>query len=103
MVKHEGTDRRERYRLGRECKVLVTGANRKSEVASVQNMTRTGLFFVGFGDYQPGTSVEIILPFEPSAPTNARAQHAEVIRVQEIEGSLRKGVALKLLNIFLKP
>ena len=28
--------------------------------------------------------------------------HAEVVRVEDIGGSMKKGVAIKLLNIFLK-
>ncbi len=100
--KFEGEDRRQRYRLSKETKILVQ-AGKRSELGSIQNMTRTGVFFLAFGDYQPGMNLEVTFPYHPSQPSVERPRHAEVVRVQEIEGSLKKGVAIKLLDMFLKP
>ena len=100
--KFEGTDRRERYRLAKETKILVQSGKR-SEVGSIINMTRNGIFFLAFGDYQPGMGVQVTFPYNPAQSTGERPQHAEVVRVQDQEGSLKKGVAVKLLNMFLKP
>ncbi len=100
--KFEGEDRRQRYRLTKETKILVE-AGKRSEVGSILNMTKTGLFFLAFGDYQRGMNVQVTFPYNPSQPSVERPRHAEVVRVQEIEGSLKKGVAIKLLDMFLKP
>ena len=100
--KFEGPDRRERYRLAKETKILVKGGNR-SEVSTIVNMTRNGIFFLAFGDYQRGMNVEVTFPYNPTQSSGERPQHAEVVRVQDMEGSMKKGVAVKLLNMFLKP
>ena len=90
--KFEGQDRRERYRLSKETKILVQTQN-GSQIGTIENMTRTGIFFLAFGDYQPGMGVEVTFPYDPSKATGQRPLHAEVVRVQDIEGSLKKGVA----------
>ncbi len=99
--KFEGPDRRERYRLSRETKILVRTQS-GSAIGTIENMTRNGIFLLAFGDYQPGMSVEVTFPYDPSKPTGQHPLRAEVVRVQDIDGSLKKGVAVKLLNIFLK-
>lgn len=100
----EGQDRRERYRLIADTKVLVKNKDTESsEIGSLKNMTRTGLFFEGFGDYRPGMTVDVEFPYDPTKPALGRPQFAEVVRVIEVEGSIKKGVAVKLLNLFLKP
>ena len=103
MPKYEGSDRRQRYRVTNEVKILVKVGTQFSQVGSVKNLTRNGIFFEAFGDYHPRMGVEVIFPYDPSKPAMERPQHAEVVRVQEIEGSMKKGVAIKLLSIFLKP
>lgn len=100
--KFEGDDRRQRYRLKAETKILVKSGER-SEVGTIENMTRGGIFFLGFRDYKPGMMLDVVFPYDPTRPTGQRSQHAEVVRVQEIEGSIKKGVAIKLLDMFLKP
>ena len=102
--KYEGTERRQRYRVTNEVKILVKfeGSLQSSQVGSVKNLTRNGIFFEAFGDYQPGMGMQVIFPYDPSKPSMERLMHAEVVRVQEIEGSIKKGVAIKLLSIFLK-
>lgn len=102
--KFEGQDRRERYRVMNETKVLVKVGNLFSQVGTIRNMTRTGIFFEAFGEYQPGLTMEVTFPYDPNKPgAGARPQHAEVVRVADIEGSMKKGVAIKLLGLFLKP
>jgi len=101
--KFEGQDRRERYRVTNETKVLVQ-SGKSTQVGSIKNMTRTGMYIEIFGDYQRGMTVQVTFPYDPmKAGAGARPQHAEVVRVQEIEGSMKKGVAVKLLTLFLKP
>ncbi len=101
--KFEGPDRRQRYRVTNEVKILVKAGKLFSQVGSVKNLTRNGIFFEAFGDYQPGMGMEVMFPYDPSKPSMERPMSAEVVRVQEIEGSIKKGVAIKLLGIFLKP
>ncbi len=103
--KHGGPERRQRYRVTNEVKILVKfkGSYQSSQVGTVKNLTRNGIFFEAFGDYKPGMEMEVIFPYDPSKPSMERPMHAEVVRVQELEGSLKKGVAIKLLGIFLKP
>ena len=101
-VKFEGPDRRERYRLSKDVKILVK-VGKRSEVGTIINMTRNGLFFLAYGDYERGMNVEVQFPYNPSQPSGERPQHAEVVRVQDQEGSMKKGVAIRLLNMFLKP
>ena len=101
--KFGGADRRQRYRVTNEVKILVKVGKMFSQVGSVKNLTRNGIFFEAFGDYQPGMGMEVVFPYDPSKPSMDRPMHAEVVRVQEIEGSMKKGVAIKLLGIFLKP
>ncbi len=101
--KFEGQDRRERYRVTNETKVLVQ-SGKSTQVGSIKNMTRTGMYFEIFGEYAPGMTVQVTFPYDATKPgEGARPQHAEVVRVQEIEGSMKKGVAVKLLSLFLKP
>ena len=95
-------DRRERHRVGLDIKILVQAGGR-SEVGSIQNMTRTGVYFLGFGDYRPGMMVEVSFPYDPTKPDTQQPQRAEVVRVQEIEGSMKKGVAITMSHLFLKP
>lgn len=104
-TKFQGEERRERYRVPMGTKVLVEAQDPKpfSEVGSLINMTRTGVYFEGFGDYHRGMTVKVLFPYNPAQPPQERPRHAEVVRVQEIEGSFKKGVAVRLLNIFLKP
>ena len=103
-AKFEGEDRRDRYRLSRETKVLVKVGSQFSHVGTIKNMSRTGMFFEAFGEYQRGMTMELTFPYDPSKPSaGEKPQHAEVVRVQEIEGSMKKGVAVKLLSLFLKP
>ena len=100
----EGQDRRERYRLTRDTKVLVKNREtQSSEIGSIQNMTRTGIYFEGYGDYQPGMTVAVEFPYDPTKPELGKPQFAEVVRVREVKDSIKKGVAVKLLNLFLKP
>lgn len=99
----EGNDRRERYRLLRDTKVLVKNKDtQSSEIGTLKNMTRTGLYFEGFGDYQPGMSVSVTFPYDPTKPPQGLPQRAEVVRVRELVGSIKKGVAVRLLTLFLK-
>ncbi len=100
--KFEGPDRRERYRLGKETKILVA-VGKRSEVGTIINMTRNGVFFLVFGEYERGMMLDVTFPYIPTQPSQERPQHAEVVRVQEMEGSIKKGVAVRLLNMFLKP
>lgn len=100
--KFDGSDRRSRYRLSTATKVLVQGNNRFSEVATIVNMTRNGIYFEAFGEYQRGMTVKVTFPYNPVRPSVETPQHAEVVRVQEIAGSMKRGVAVKLLNVFLK-
>ena len=100
----EGNDRRERYRLTRDTKVLVQNREtQSSEIGTVKNMTRTGIYFEGSGDYRPGAPVAVEFPYDPTKPGLGRPQFAEVVRVHEVKDSIKKGVAVKLLNLFLKP
>ena len=103
--KYEGTERRQRYRVTNEVKILVQfkGSHQSSQVGSVKNLTRNGIFFEAFGDYQPGMGMEVTFPYDPSKLSMDRPMSAEVVRAQEIQGSIKKGVAIKLLSIFLKP
>lgn len=99
----EGVDRRERYRLSNETKVLIQAGRQFSQVGTIKNMTRGGMLFEAFGDYQRRMGLELTFPYDPSKAAGGRPQHAEVVRVQELEGSMKKGVAVKLLSLFLKP
>jgi len=103
MPAFQGEDRRARYRMSREVKILVSPKRGRSEVATIHNMTRNGVYFHGFGDYEPGMGIDVLFPYDPARPTLERPQHAEVIRVQPLDGSFKKGVAVRLLNLFLKP
>ncbi len=47
--------------------------------------------------------VEVVFPYEPAKSSFERPQQAEVVRVEEIQDSLKEGVAVKLLSVFLKP
>ncbi|MGH8247470.1 MAG: PilZ domain-containing protein, partial [Gammaproteobacteria bacterium] len=100
--KYGGPERRERFRLKQETKILVKAGSR-SEVGTIINLTRTGVFFSAFGDYERGTMVEVLFPYDPGKPPKERPIHGEVVRVQDMEGSMKKGVAVKMLGIFLKP
>ena len=100
--KYGGPERRERYRMKQDVKILVEKRGR-SEVATITNMTRNGVYFQAFGDYHPGEMLDVTFPYNPTRPTGERPQHAEVVRVQELEGSMKKGIAVRLLNMFLKP
>ena len=100
----EGKDRRERYRLISDTKVLIKNKEtQSSEIGSVKNMTRTGIYFEGSGDYRPGTCVAVEFPYDPTKPGLGKPQFAAVVRVHEVKDSIKKGVAVKLLNLFLKP
>lgn len=102
-VKPKSGERRQRLRLKPGTKVLVSRKGGFSEVATIENMTRQGLYFQALGEYQKGTWIELIFPYDPASPTMDRPHHAEVVRVQDMEGSLKKGVAVKLLNVVLRP
>lgn len=95
-------DRRERYRLSRETKIFVR-AGGQTEVATIENMTRTGVYFVGVGAYEPGQSLDVIFPYDPAHPEAQKSQYADVMRVQTLPDSEKRGVAIKLLDMFLKP
>lgn len=103
VTSFEGEDRRERFRLSHDRKVLVQARGRFSQVGTIQNITRSGLFFEAFGDYERGMTLDLTFPYDPSKFSSGRPQQAQVVRVVEIEGSLKKGVAVKLLSLFLKP
>ena len=99
----DGKDRRERYRLTSDTKVLVQNRETQtSEIGVVKNMTRTGIYFEGYGDYRPGVPLNVEFPYDPTKPTTGSPMWAEVVRVVESKQSFRKGVAAKLLNLFLK-
>ena len=104
-LKYEGSNRRQRYRLRKDIKILVKfkGVYQSSQVGTVKNLTRTGIFFEAFGEYQPGMTTEVVFPYDPAEPSLDRPQQAEVVRVKQIQASLKKGVAIKLLTGFLKP
>ncbi len=96
-------NRRERVRVKMDVKALVKVEGGSTEICTVENMTRTGLYFTTFRDYRPGQSVQLIFPYDPTTPANQDSfRHAEVVRVEEREGSLKRGVAARMLNIFLK-
>ena len=103
--KYEGSDRRQRYRLRKDIKILVEFKEvyQSSQVGTVKNLTRTGIFFEAFGEYQPGMTTDVVFPYDPAEPSLERPQQAEVVRVKQIQGSLKKGVAIKLLSVFRKP
>ncbi len=105
MPKREGPERRQRYRVTNEVKIHVKFKDiyQSAQVGTVKNLTRTGIFFEAFGEYQPGMTTEVVFPYDPSNPSLERPQQAEVVRVKPIQGSLKKGVAIKLLTVFLKP
>lgn len=99
--KYEGEDRRERYRLSTETKILVA-LGQSSQVGTIVNMTRNGVYFEAFGDYEPGMEIKVSFPYDPTKPQEVHQQRADVVRVREIEGSMKKGVAIKMSTIFLK-
>ncbi len=99
--KHEGPERRDRYRIKVETKALVEVGGR-SEVATIENMTRNGLFFRAFREYHRGMLIRITFPYDPAQTGTQTPQFAEVVRIEHAPGSLKKGVAVKLLNVFLK-
>ena len=100
--KHEVSNRRDRYRLKSDAKILVKVSHLSSQVGTMRDLSRTGIFFRAFGDYQPGMTIEVVFPYDAVNASFQRPQQAEVVRVEEIEGSLKKGVAVKLLSLFLK-
>lgn len=100
--KYDGADRRQRYRLSKDTKILVK-AGRRTEVGAIQNMTRTGIYFEAFGEYHRGQMLDVTFPYHPAHLSTGKSQHAEVVRVIESDDSLKKGVAIKLLDMFLKP
>ncbi len=103
--KYGGPERRQRHRVTNEVKILVNfkDSYQSSEVGSVKNLTRNGIFFEAFGNYQPGMGIGVMFPYDPSKASMERPIHADVVRVQKIKDSMKKGVAIKLLGIFLKP
>ena len=101
--KHDGPNRRDRYRLKSDAKILVKVPFQFSQVGTMRNLSRIGIFFQAFGEYQPGMMMEVVFPYNPAKPSLERPQQAEVVRVEEIQGSLKKGVAVKLLSVFVKP
>ncbi len=98
--KYGGPERRQRHRVTNEVKILVNfkDSYQSSEVGSVKNLTRNGIFFKAFGDYKPGMEMEVIFPYDPSKPSMEWPMRAEVVRVQEIKGLMQKGAAIKLLG-----
>ncbi|MGH8248431.1 MAG: hypothetical protein ACREUU_18585 [Gammaproteobacteria bacterium] len=102
-AKSKPAERRQRIRLMPGAKVLVSRKGSFSEVAAIENMTRESLFFQALGDYQKGTWIELTFPYDPAKGSLGRPRHAEVIRVEDIKGSPKKGVAVKLLNVVLRP
>ncbi len=101
--KFEGVDRRGRYRLSSDTKILVQRvSSSSSQVGTIVNMTRNGLYFEVFGDYEPGMELHVWFPYDPTKPPAGNPQRAQVVRVQEIEGSMKKGVAIKVDTLFLK-
>ena len=101
--KHDGPNRRDRYRLKSDAKILVKVPFQSSQVGTMRNLSRTGIFFEAFGDYQPGMTMEVVFPYDAVNASFQRPQRAEVVRVEQIQGSLKNGVAVKLLSLFLKP
>jgi hypothetical protein len=86
-----------------DTKVLVKKRMEQgSEIATLKNMTRSGLLFEGYGDYQPGMPLTVIFPYDPTKPAMQFPQSAEVLRVEEIQGSIKKSVAVKLSEMRLK-
>ena len=63
--KYAGPERRQRYRVTNEVKILIKVGNMFSQVGSVKNLTRNGIFFEAFGDYQPGMGMEVVFPYDP--------------------------------------
>lgn len=96
-------ERRDKYRIKVEIKALVRLANGGTEICAIQNMTRNGVYFTAFGNFTRGEGVAILFPYDPTRAAQQQFQSAEVVRVQNLEGSFKKGVAVKLLNLFLKP
>ncbi len=96
-------ERRDKYRIKVEIKALVKLANGATEICAIQNMTRNGVFFTAFGNFMKGEGISILFPYDPTRAAQQQFQSAEVVRVQSLEGSFKKGVAVRLLNLFLKP
>ncbi len=104
--KYKGPNRRDRYRVKSHAKILVKfkvtcslGVYQSLQVGTMRDLSRSGIFFEAFGDYQPGMMIEVVFPYDPAKSSFDRPQQAEVVRVEEIEGSLKNGVAVKLLNL----
>ena len=104
--KYKEPNRRDCYRVESDAKILVKfkvtcslGVYQSSQVGTMRDLSRAGIFFEAFGDYQPGMMIEVVFPYDPATPSLERPQQAEVVRVEEIEGSLKNGVAVKLLNL----
>lgn len=94
-------DRRSRFRVPVNMKVLVKRGER-SEIGTVTNVSRHGLYFTGFGDYKRGTSVLLQYPYDPAKPASDNFQHADVMRVVQLPDSIKRGFGVKLLDIRVK-
>ena len=104
MSDNSETNRRDRYRLKSDAKILVkVPYYQSSQVGTIRNLSRTGIFFEALGNYRQGMMMEVVFPYEPANLSLQLPQHAEVVRVEEIQGLPKKGVAVKLLSLFLKP
>lgn len=96
-------NRRERVRVKMDVKALVKLASGSTEICTIENMTKTGVYFTTYREYRRGETVMILFPYDPTQPVAQESfRHGEVVRMEEREGSMKKGVAVRMLNIFLK-
>ena len=65
-----------------------------SDVGETINVSRTGAYFTTEQNYEPGETVEIILPYDPDSV--AIPVPARVIRLDKAPGSYKKRVAVHL-------
>lgn len=102
QLMNDSSNRRDRYRIAMDGRILVKSGPH-FEVGAIQNVSKGGVYFIVSGHYERGQSVDVTFPYDPAVHYAQKSQFGDVVRVQSIEGSGQKGVAVKLLDMFLKP
>ena len=102
MPQHPKEDeKRDRFRVPVNMKALVKCGD-KTEIGTIENLSRKGAFITVTGDYERGSYLYLLFPYEEGQPTIERYQFAEVARVIPQPFSDQKGVGVKLLDVRIK-
>lgn len=88
-----------RAKLKQKIRVRSAGAGPTfDEIRDTLNVSVNGLYFESFRDYTPGMRLFVAYPYDSRPGAMNRDYLAEVVRVNPRAGSMKRGVAVRLLH-----